>query len=56
MSQLLRYKTETWQPRNLIGFFLIAFGWTWFWWALFIGGRGHPRNCSGFTSFPQWSD
>jgi membrane protease YdiL (CAAX protease family) len=38
MSQANRYKTETWQPRNLIGFFLIAFGWTWFWWALFIFG------------------
>ena len=36
MSQSNRTKTETWQPRNLIGFFLIAFGWTWFWWALFI--------------------
>jgi len=36
MSQTSRYKTETWQPRNLIWFFLIAFGWTWFWWALFI--------------------
>jgi len=38
MSQTSRYKTETWQPRNLIWFFLIAFGWTWFWWALFIFG------------------
>lgn len=36
MVQLLRSKTDAWQPRNLIGFFLIAFGWTWFWWALFI--------------------
>jgi len=36
MSQSARYKTNDWQPRNLIGFFLIAFGWTWFWWALFI--------------------
>ena len=38
MSQTSRYKTDNWQPRNLIGFFLIAFGWTWFWWSLFIFG------------------
>lgn len=31
-----RYKTENWEPRNLVWFFVIAFGWTWFWWALFI--------------------
>ncbi len=36
MSQMFRYKKEEWQPRNLIWFTLIAFGWTWFWWALFI--------------------
>ena len=36
MSQTIRPKTKNWQPRNLVGFFLIAFGWTWFWWALFI--------------------
>ena len=36
MKSIERYKTKNWQPRNLIGFFLIAFGWTWFWWALFI--------------------
>jgi hypothetical protein len=39
MSQANRYKTETWQPRSLIWFFLIAFGWTWFWWtrAIYLG-------------------
>lgn len=36
MSQLQRHKKDNWQPRNLIWFTLIAFGWTWFWWALFI--------------------
>ena len=36
MSNSSRYKTDTWQFRNLIWFFLIAFGWTWFWWGLFI--------------------
>ena len=36
MSDLVRYQTDQLEPRNLICFFLIAFGWTWFWWALFI--------------------
>lgn len=36
MSQKIRYKTETWQLGNLIRFFMIAFGWTWFWWGLFV--------------------
>ena len=36
MSQNNRYITKTWQPWNLAFFTLIAFGWTWFWWALFI--------------------
>ena len=38
MSQLQRFKKDDWQPRNLVWFTLIAFGWTWFWWALFIFG------------------
>jgi membrane protease YdiL (CAAX protease family) len=36
MPQSTSYKTATWQPRNLLWFVLIAFGWTWFWWGLFI--------------------
>ncbi|MEN8172890.1 MAG: type II CAAX endopeptidase family protein [Chloroflexota bacterium] len=39
MSPPSKYKTDQWQPRNLIWFFLIAFGWTWFWWwVLFLSG------------------
>jgi membrane protease YdiL (CAAX protease family) len=38
MFQTTRSKTEKVQACNLVWFFLIAFGWTWFWWGLFIFG------------------
>ena len=34
--QLPGYKAKELDTKNLILFFLIAFGWTWFWWFLFI--------------------
>lgn len=37
-SQSIGYKAKAFEPRNLLFFFLIAFGWSWFWWALFIFG------------------
>ena len=37
-SQSIGYKAKVFEPRNLLFFFLIAFGWSWFWWALFIFG------------------
>lgn len=30
------YRTRAFEGRRLVTFFLIAFGWSWFWWALFI--------------------
>jgi len=38
ISQSVGYKAKSFEPRNLTFFFLIAFGWSWFWWALFIFG------------------
>lgn len=32
------YKAREFDIKNLVLFFLIAFGWTWFWWFLFILG------------------
>lgn len=37
-SQITGYKAKAFEPQNLLFFFLIAFGWSWFWWALFIFG------------------
>ena len=37
-SQSVGYKAKAFEPRNLLFFFLIAFGWSWFWWGLFIFG------------------
>ena len=37
-TQMVGYKAKAFEPRNLVFFFLIAFGWTWFWWGLFIFG------------------
>lgn len=35
----LGYRTRALEGRNLVYFFLIAFGWTWFWWwLLFLSG------------------
>lgn len=38
MFQKTRFKADVFQSRNLVWFFLISFGWTWFWWGLFIFG------------------
>lgn len=38
MAETRGYKTKALESRNLAFFFLIAFGWSWFWWALFIFG------------------
>jgi len=32
----MEWKTKNLEPRNLLGFFAIAFGWTWLYWSLFI--------------------
>ena len=32
----MEWKTKNLEPRNLLGFFTIAFGWTWLYWSLFI--------------------
>jgi len=32
------YKAKSLEPRNLVFFFLIAFGWSWLWWGFFILG------------------
>lgn len=32
------YRADEFDAKNLLLFFLIAFGWTWFWWFLFIFG------------------
>jgi membrane protease YdiL (CAAX protease family) len=37
-SQTVEYKAKAFEARNLAFFFLLAFGWSWFWWALFIFG------------------
>jgi membrane protease YdiL (CAAX protease family) len=37
-TQTIDYKVKAFEPRNLAYFFMIAFGWSWFWWALFIFG------------------
>lgn len=38
-ERLPGYKAKAFEGRNLIFFFLIAFGWTWFWWwVLFLSG------------------
>src|SRR5512139_2159663 len=43
-TQTVGYKAKAFEPRNLALFFLIAFGWSWFfWWLLFL---------SGFVSLP----
>jgi membrane protease YdiL (CAAX protease family) len=34
--QSVGYKAKAFESRNLVFFFLIAFGWSWFWWGLFI--------------------
>lgn len=36
IDQPAGYKTERFELKNLTLFFFIAFGWTWFWWYLFI--------------------
>ena len=36
MGQSEGYKAEHFDLKNLALFFCIAFGWTWFWWYLFI--------------------
>jgi membrane protease YdiL (CAAX protease family) len=38
IDQLAKYKTKEFNTKYIILFFLIAFGWTWFWWFLFISG------------------
>ena len=39
MQQATGYKAKAFEGRNLIYFFLIAFGWTWiWWWILFLSG------------------
>ena len=39
MEQTVKYKANAFEGRNLIYFFLIAFGWTWlWWWILFFSG------------------
>lgn len=35
-NQLSGYKARDFDIKYLVLFFLIAFGWTWFWWSLFI--------------------
>lgn len=37
-SQTVGYKAKAFEARNLAIFFLIAFGWSWLWWGLFIAG------------------
>lgn len=37
-TQPVGYKAKTFETRNLAFFLLIAFGWSWIWWALFIFG------------------
>jgi len=38
-TQTVGYKAKAFEPRNLVLFFLIAFGWSWlFWWLLFLSG------------------
>jgi len=38
-EQLPGYKAQAFEGRNLVFFFLIAFGWTWiWWWVLFLSG------------------
>ena len=38
-DQLPAYKAKAFEGRNLVYFFLIAFGWTWiWWWILFLSG------------------
>jgi membrane protease YdiL (CAAX protease family) len=37
-TPIVGYKAKALEPRNLAFFFLIAFGWSWLWWALFIFG------------------
>ena len=38
-TQTIGYKAKAFEPRNLVLFFLIAFGWSWlFWWFLFLSG------------------
>jgi hypothetical protein len=37
-TQTVGYKAKALEPRNLAFFFLIAFGWSWLWWGLFIFG------------------
>ena len=35
----MQYKANAFEGRNLVYFFLIAFGWTWlWWWILFFSG------------------
>ena len=39
MDQSVGFKAKAFEGKNLIYFFLIAFGWTWIWWyVLFISG------------------
>lgn len=38
IAREMGYRAKAFEPRNLGLFFLIAFGWSWFWWALFIFG------------------
>ena len=37
-AQPVGHKAKTFETRNLAFFLLIAFGWSWIWWALFIFG------------------
>ena len=38
-TQTVGYKEKAFEPRNLVFFFLIAFGWSWLlWWFLFLSG------------------
>ncbi len=39
IAQMAGYKAKAFEPRNLVLFFVIAFGWSWFlWWLLFLSG------------------
>lgn len=39
MDESVGYKAKAFEGRNLVFFFLVAFGWTWlWWWVLFLSG------------------
>jgi len=59
-TQLTGYRTEKLELKNLLLFFLIAFGWSWAWWFLFIfdvlkmpAGVGTPAGGASVNLWPM---